>query len=58
MTPLRDAVPCRLAAILIAATAAAHAQQWPTRPIRVVSPYPAGSASDTVTRVVSTKSRN
>jgi tripartite-type tricarboxylate transporter receptor subunit TctC len=31
---------------------AARAQQWPTRPIRVISPYPAGSASDTVTRVV------
>jgi len=31
---------------------AAQAQQWPTRPIRVISPYPAGSASDTVTRVV------
>ena len=31
---------------------AARAQQWPTRPVRVISPYPAGSASDTVTRVV------
>lgn len=30
----------------------ARAAQWPTRPIRVISPYPAGSASDTVTRVV------
>jgi tripartite-type tricarboxylate transporter receptor subunit TctC len=52
MTPLRVLCRVALAAILIAATAAAHAQQWPTRPIRVVSPYPAGSASDTVTRVV------
>ena len=39
-------------AILIAATASANAQQYPTRAIRVISPYPAGSASDTVTRVV------
>ncbi len=31
---------------------AARAQQYPNRPIRVISPYPAGSASDTVTRVV------
>jgi tripartite-type tricarboxylate transporter receptor subunit TctC len=30
----------------------AWAQQWPTRPIKVISPYPAGSASDTVSRVV------
>ncbi|MBI3704433.1 MAG: tripartite tricarboxylate transporter substrate binding protein [Rhizobiales bacterium] len=39
-------------ALLIAATASANAQQYPTRAIRVISPYPAGSASDTVTRVV------
>ncbi len=39
-------------AILSLATMSASAQQWPTHPIRVVSPYPAGSASDTVTRVV------
>src|SRR5579884_936701 len=36
----------------LAAARPARAQQWPTRPIRVISPYPAGSASDTVTRVV------
>ena len=44
----RAAVPM----ILFAATASANAQQYPTRAIRVISPYPAGSASDTVTRVV------
>lgn len=32
--------------------ASANAQEYPTRPVRVISPYPAGSASDTVTRVV------
>jgi tripartite-type tricarboxylate transporter receptor subunit TctC len=37
---------------LLAGAVAAHAEDWPTRPIRVISPYPAGSASDTVTRVV------
>jgi tripartite-type tricarboxylate transporter receptor subunit TctC len=45
----RDAIA--LAILLVAATSAS-AQNWPTRPIRVVSPYPAGSASDTVSRVV------
>jgi tripartite-type tricarboxylate transporter receptor subunit TctC len=40
------------AVILVAGTVAASAQQWPTRPIRVVSPFPAGSASDTTARVV------
>jgi tripartite-type tricarboxylate transporter receptor subunit TctC len=43
----------RIAACFIFLTAAsAQAQDFPTRPIRVISPYPAGSASDTVTRVV------
>ena len=37
---------------LLAATMAAGAQDYPTRPIRVISPFPAGSASDTVGRVV------
>jgi len=40
------------AAILVATAAAAEAQQWPTRPIRVVSPFPAGSASDSTGRIV------
>src|SRR5664279_1802429 len=44
----RAAIP----AILVASLASANAQQYPNRPIRVISPYPAGSASDTVTRVV------
>jgi len=39
-------------AILITQAVAAGAQQWPTRAIRVVSPFPAGSASDTTARVV------
>src|SRR5215470_10053179 len=38
-------------AVLIAATTAL-AQEWPTRPIRVISPFAAGSASDTTGRVV------
>ena len=43
--------PLLASAFLIAAIASAHAQ-YPDHPIRVISPYPAGSASDTVTRVV------
>lgn len=46
----RDAVIA--AAIFVATAAAAHAQAWPTRPIRLISPFPAGSASDTTARVV------
>ena len=50
--PLRCLAGAATLAMLVAAMASASAQQWPTHPIRVVSPYPAGSASDTVTRVV------
>jgi tripartite-type tricarboxylate transporter receptor subunit TctC len=39
-------------ALVIAVTGVVEAQQWPTRPVRVVSPFPAGSASDTTSRVV------
>ncbi|HEY5066617.1 MAG TPA: tripartite tricarboxylate transporter substrate binding protein [Xanthobacteraceae bacterium] len=47
---VRDAA---IAALFFVATAvAAHAQAWPTRPIRLISPFPAGSASDTTARVV------
>ena len=41
-----------LGAVLLLAASAAAAEDWPTRPIRVISPFPAGSASDTVSRVV------
>jgi tripartite-type tricarboxylate transporter receptor subunit TctC len=51
MRPLR-ALSAVATAIFIAGAAGAHAQSWPTRPIRVVSPFPAGSASDTAGRVV------
>ena len=40
------------AAVLLAAGVSASAQQFPTRPMRVISPYPAGSASDTTGRIV------
>ncbi len=40
------------AVLLTCLAAPVSAEDWPTRPIRVISPYPAGSASDTVTRVV------
>ena len=42
----------RTAATGIAITTARAADAYPTRPIRVISPFPPGSASDTVSRVV------
>ena len=41
------------AALLWTATAAAHAQDFPTRPIRVLVPYTAGGPSDVGTRLMS-----
>jgi tripartite-type tricarboxylate transporter receptor subunit TctC len=51
MTSLRTC-GAAAAAILMAATAAAHAQHWPSRVIKAISPFPAGSASDTTGRVM------
>jgi tripartite-type tricarboxylate transporter receptor subunit TctC len=52
MIPVRHLCCAIAGAILLAGTAAAAAQTWPARPIRAISPFPAGSASDTVSRVV------
>jgi tripartite-type tricarboxylate transporter receptor subunit TctC len=41
-----------VAAASLAATSLAVAQDWPTRPISMVVPFGAGSASDTVGRIV------
>jgi tripartite-type tricarboxylate transporter receptor subunit TctC len=41
-----------LGLVLFLAAASAKADDWPSRPIRVISPFAAGSASDTVSRVV------
>ncbi len=46
----------RFAAILAAALSlAAQAQTWPSKPIRMVVPFPAGGPTDVMTRVVAEK---
>lgn len=52
VAPFRALCRIALPAVLVVAATPANAQQYPNHPIRVISPYPAGSASDTVTRVV------
>ncbi|MFZ0424000.1 MAG: tripartite tricarboxylate transporter substrate-binding protein [Xanthobacteraceae bacterium] len=51
MIPLRAMLCAAIAMVAVSATALA-ADPYPTRPIRVISPFPPGSASDTVSRVV------
>ncbi|HYW58130.1 MAG TPA: tripartite tricarboxylate transporter substrate binding protein [Polaromonas sp.] len=43
-----------LAVVLLSGTAAL-AQEWPTRPVRVIVPYPAGGAADSLARNVGKK---
>jgi len=40
------------AATLCFAVSCAHAQTWPTKPIRAIVPFPAGSGTDTIARPV------
>ena len=50
---LRQALYCIVAGLsLIAAASAANAQTWPTRVVKVISPFTAGNAGDTVARIV------
>lgn len=46
---------CALAVLLITACAAAQAQNYPSRAIRFIIPQSAGSATDTVARMVGTR---
>ena len=40
---------------LLAAASAAHAQSFPSRPIRLISPYPPGGGNDVLARLIADK---
>jgi tripartite-type tricarboxylate transporter receptor subunit TctC len=41
-----------LAAILVAAAGAAFAQSWPSKPLKIIVPYPPGGTSDILARAI------
>jgi tripartite-type tricarboxylate transporter receptor subunit TctC len=43
---------CAAVAVLVLSHGAAFAQSWPTRPIRIIVPFPAGGAVDVLARTV------
>lgn len=46
----------RLAAFfMMACVGASHAQDWPNRPVRIISPFTAGGGSDTIARILATQ---
>jgi tripartite-type tricarboxylate transporter receptor subunit TctC len=44
-----------LAAAVLLGTFAAHAQDWPAKPVRVIVPFPPGGGTDTVARPLTAK---
>ena len=54
MTRLRGARARACALLLSVVACAAHAQQWPEKPVRVIVPIAPGQGADALTRVVAT----
>ena len=56
MTPIQKRCALGIVALSAAITAApAHAQQFPSRPIRLISPYPPGGGNDVLARLIADK---
>ncbi len=49
---LATIVRCAFAAVLATTALGAHAQDWPSKPIRFIVPYPPGGGTDVIARIV------
>lgn len=49
---MRKFLEIAFAALLIVSGQAALAQEFPTRPVRITSPYPSGSGPDIAVRLI------
>jgi tripartite-type tricarboxylate transporter receptor subunit TctC len=56
--PRLTSLPLRTAGILLALTTFAAAQDYPTKPVRVIIPFPPGAINDTVGRLIATQLSN
>jgi tripartite-type tricarboxylate transporter receptor subunit TctC len=56
--PRLTSLPLRTAGILLALTTFAAAQEYPTKPVRVIIPFPPGAINDTVGRMIATQLSN
>jgi tripartite-type tricarboxylate transporter receptor subunit TctC len=45
-------IGCALAALVVAASHASHAQEWPNRPVKVVVPFAAAGTTDRMGRLI------
>jgi len=53
--PTRRAALALLSAAALCAALPAHAQTWPTKPVRIITPFPAGAGPEAVVRVLAEK---
>jgi len=47
-----NAARCALALVLAASAVTAHAQTYPVKPVRIISPYPPGGLGDLLPRAI------
>src|SRR5881394_4221121 len=52
---MRRLLAAAVATVLQFSTAAVDAQDWPSKPVRIVVPFPAGGSADLMPRIVAEK---